>query len=967
MHRLTGLMRPQVPARRATGPNGQTCAQTLIETRDLQSLATLAEQFARELPGSLEALFFLDDARADGQSQTNEPAEFEIEVELADGRASLKLRFDAFAIDSHEWSDADFVWLDLLDLRLRELLRERDLLRDIEIARNDETLQQALYSIANLAYSNIDTFEMLARVHELVGKLTYAENFLVALYDDTRDVMRFAYYADTGDPVAVNAQKDLPASDYPNSLTFAVLHSGRSLLGSSSALRLQLGLEDDFRLGPECIDWLGIPMLEGNRVRGAVAVQSYDETRRYSDNDRNLLTFVAQHILSAVTRKKAREELELEVVRRTSELADMNSALREEVAERQRAQRMQAALFRITELASERGGIDAFYRGVHGVVGELLDARNFFISLLSDRGDELSFPYFVDERDRPLKVRRLTNGITEWVLRRRQPLLATESEIGELINAGEMVMFGTLPKCWLGVPLLLDDHAVGVMVVQSYEAEGDYGPAEQEILQFASFHIATTLERKQIQERLLQAHAELEHRVEERTEALKMANQDLLKQIAVRKQVESRLKHEAFHDGLTGLPNRAALLLRLKELLQRYQQDPQRLFAVLFLDLDRFKVVNDSVGHLLGDELLIEAGKRIAGCIEPPNRVARLGGDEFTVLLEDIENVEDACCIANHLLAALVDPIRLGDKEIYTSASIGIALTHPRYQHPEELLRDADVAMYRAKAHGRQRFELFDEELRQEALNVLDLESDLRRALTRDEFEPYLQPIVRLADGSVLGYEALLRWRHSTRGLLLPDDFLAVAEDSGNVEQIDWQLYEKVCKSIARLEDDRAYVGINVSARHFRSPRLVENLLDMLSAYRIPTWRIRIEVTEGLLLQNPEQACKTIQTLREAGVLTSLDDFGTGYSSLSYLHRFPLHALKIDRSFIAELQADLSGNSAAVVRAIRALAGSLGMEVVAEGIETRIQCEALMQLDCTIGQGFLFAHPRPAAELEKVA
>ncbi len=930
-------------------------------------MAALAEQLARGLPGCLEALFLLEETRADCQSLAIQCAESEIEVQLADGRAALKLRFDVLEIDSHAWTDADFVWIDLLDLRLRELSRERDLLRDIEVARNDETLQQALYSIADLAYSNIDTFDMLARVHELVGKLTYAENFLVALYDDNRDVMRFAYYADSGDPVAVNAHKDLSASDYPNSLTFAVLHSGQSLLGSSATLRLQLGLDDDFRLGPECVDWLGVPMLEGMRVRGAVAVQSYDETRRYSENDRRLLTFVAQHILSAVTRKKAREELELEVVRRTSELAEINFALREEVAERQHAQRMQAALFRIAELASERGGIDAFYQGVHGVVSELLNARNFFISLLSESGEDLSFPYFVDERDRPLKLRRLTNGITEWVLRHRQPLLATETEIRRLINAGEMVMFGTLPKCWLGVPLLLDDHAVGVMVVQSYDAENDYGAAEQEILQFASFHIATALERKQIQERLREAHAELEHRVEERTEALNLANQDLRKQIAVRKQVESRLKHEAFHDGLTGLPNRASLLLRLQELLLRCRHEPQRLFAVLFLDLDRFKVVNDSVGHLLGDELLVEAGTRIAGCIEKPDRVARLGGDEFTVLLEDIGCVEDACRVANRLLGALTDPIRLGDKEIYTSASIGIALSHPRYNHPEELLRDADVAMYRAKAHGRQRFEIFDEELRQQALNVLEIESDLRRALTRDEFEPYLQPIVRLADGSVLGYEALLRWRHSTRGLLLPEDFLAVAEESGNVEQIDWQLYEKVCKSIARLEDERAYVGINVSARHFRSSRLVENLLDMLSAYRIPTWRVRIEVTEGVLLQNPEQACATIQNLREVGILTSLDDFGTGYSSLSYLHRFPLHALKIDRSFIAELKADLSGNSAAVVRAIRALAGSLGMEVVAEGIETRIQCEALMQLDCTIGQGFLFAQPRPAAELEVAA
>ncbi len=966
MHGLTRLLQPQLPFR-APGPTGSICASRLLATTNLQDLGALAENLAVEETGCKAARFQLIDRTANERPSPPKNVPDSVIVELGDRHAHLRLDFDPNMLETHAWKDSDVAWVDALDQRLRELLRNEYLQHEIEAARSDESLQQALYTIADLAYSNIDTFEMLARVHAVVGTLTYAANFLVALYDDSRDTMSFPYYADADGPTPSYRTDELASSDYPNSLTFAVLHGGKPLLGSSRQLRRQLGLRNDLLLGPDCVDWLGVPMLEGDRVRGAVAVQSYDENRRYNEADRNLLSFVAQHILSAVTRKKAREVLEQEVIRRTSELAEINAALRDEVSERERAQHLQASLFRIAELAGERTGIDAFYSGVHSVVGELLNAKNFFISVLSDDQTALSFPYFVDERDQPLSMRRITNGITEWVLRHRQTLLATESEIRCLIDAGEMVMFGTLPKCWLGVPLLLDGQAVGAMVVQSYDAEDDYGPPEREILQFASLHIANALERKRIQEGLREAHADLENRVEERTQALNLANQDLLKQIADREQAEAQLIHEAFHDGLTGLPNRAALLLRLQQLLARNQGDSTALFAVLFLDLDRFKVVNDSVGHLLGDELLIEAGKRIAQCIKQPNSVARLGGDEFTVLLEDIDCVEDACRVADRLLATLVDPIRLGDKEIYTSASIGIALSHARYQRPEELLRDADAAMYRAKAHGRQRFELFDEALRQEALHVLDLESDMRRALTRDEFEPFLQPIVKLADGSVLGYEALLRWRHQTRGLLLPEQFLTVAEDSGNVEQIDWQLYEKVCKIISRLENTKAYVGLNVSARHFRSPNLVGNLLDMLNAYKIPPWRIRIEVTEGVLLKNPEQACSTILSLRDAGVLTSLDDFGTGYSSLSYLHRFPLHALKIDRSFVAELKSDLSGNSAAVVRAIRALAGSLKMEVVAEGIETTHQCEALMQLDCSIGQGYLFAHPRPAIEMTQAA
>ena len=963
MERLKGLLCPQLPPR-VSSPEGTTCALILaLRDDDLERVRLAVERLACEKllcrAARLEWIRPHD-------SPAIEKSAFEgaaLWVDLVDGRARLHVFNDEDLPHAGAWEDLDFGWIDLLDLRLRELLAIRDLNAESTAAKTNEHLQKALYAIADLAYSDIDVIELLARVHRIVDKLTYAKSFFVALYDDVRDVLRFAYHVDNHDSEVADPEMELAAGDYPGSLTFEVLHSGRSLLGPSIELRKHLGLKPHPNLGPECVDWLGVPMLEGDRVRGAVVVQSYEESRRYSEDDRTLLSFVAQQTLSAVTRRQAQAKLEAEVLRRTAELGDVNRILREEVSERQRAQRLQAALFRIAELASERGSLEGFYAGIHKVVGELLNARNFFISTVSESGDELSFPYFVDERDLPLRTRRMTNGITEWVLRNKQSLLVTEADMHTLIEAGEMVIFGTLPKCWLGVPLVFDEHAVGVMVVQSYDAEDDYGLLEQDLLQFASFNIATALERKQTQERLRLAHSELEQRVEERTEALVRLNQNLRQQISVREQAEFQLKHEAFHDSLTGLPNRAALLDRLKIVLARFQQDPNRLFAMLFIDLDRFKVVNDSVGHLLGDELLIEAGRRISSCVRNPNAVARLGGDEFTILLEDISDIDEACRVARRVLDALVDPICLGDKEIYTSASIGIALGHRHYQLPEELLRDADVAMYRAKANGRQRFELFDEQLRQQALDMLDLESDIRRALTRKEFEPYLQPIVRLVDGAVLGYEALLRWKHVSRGLLLPASFLGIAEDSGNVEQIDWQIYEQVFNAIPTLSESRAYVSINVSARHFRSPTLTANLLELLTACKVPPSRVRIEITEGALLQNPEQACSTMLGLREAGVLTALDDFGTGYSSLSYLHRFPLHSLKIDRSFVSDLRADLAGNSAAVIRAILVLASSLGMEVIAEGIETSIQRDALRRLDCSIGQGFHFAMPRPALEL----
>ena len=378
---------------------------------------------------------------------------------------------------------------------------------------------------------------------------------------------------------------------------------------------------------------------------------------------------------------------------------------------------------------------------------------------------------------------------------------------------------------------------------------------------------------------------------------------------------------------------------------------------------DSFKIVNDSMGHLTGDELLKEAGARLAATVREPDVVARLGGDEFAILLEELRSNEQAAHVAQRTINALIEPISVAGKDLFTSGSVGIALADPRYQSAEELLRDADVAMYRAKANGRQRFEIFDEELHRNALRLLDLEGDLRHALQRQEFEPHFQSIVTLHDGEAVGYESLLRWRHPERGLLLPGDFLAVAEDSGMVEAIDRLMFERTLRVAPALGHGKGYVCINVSARHFRNPEFDELILGLVRARGLDPSRLRLEVTEGALFENPEQARRSLQRLRDAGVLAQIDDFGTGYSSLSYLHKFPIHGLKIDRSFVADLRPGDIGGSAPIVRAILALARSLGIEAIAEGVETTAQRDALLRLGCELGQGFLFSHPRPFDEL----
>jgi len=846
--------------------------------------------------------------------------------------------------------------LDVLMLRCRAMLDTERLKFDVERLAAAERLQRALFAISDIASSDEATHDVLFELHDIVGRLMYAENFYIVRYDSDRETMRFIYFADSKDPLVPDPDEEISAASVPNSLTLGLVRHGKPILGPSDEVSAQLGVKVDDSLGPDCEDWLGVPMVEDGVVRGAVVVQSYDPSVRYTVKDQALLSYVAQHILTALARREAQEELERRVEQRTHEL-------RLENQERQRSERLQAALFRITELAGRSDSMEDFYRDVHRIVSELLDARNFYIAVLAPNGRELDFPYSVDERDTARTHRNLAKGLTEYVLRSGEPLLVDRQAIENLESRGEVLSIGTRSVCWLGVPLKLDNRTVGALVVQSYTPEYLYNSRDQELLSFVCTHIANALDRRRANESLLAAYAEMEQRVAERTSELAESNRELTDQITVRERIEHKLKHEALHDTLTGLPNRSHLLGRLALALARYRKRPEQPFAVLFLDLDRFKVVNDSVGHLVGDDLLKEAARRISQCVREPDLVARLGGDEFAIVLESIRSAEDAVMVADRVIHSLSEPMRIAGKELYTSASVGIAMSDPRYHKPEELLRDADVAMYRAKSAGRQRYALFDEHLHEAALKLLELESDLRRALQREEFIPFYQPIINFIDSRVLGFEALMRWQHPQRGLLEPAEFLSVAEETGAVDTLDWLIYEQVLRDLPLLSVHGAYVTINVSPRHLRQADFAERMLALVESYGVDPSSLKLEVTEGALLEQPELVHMLLTRLGEAGILTLLDDFGTGYSSLSYLHRFPLHGLKVDKSFVSELRPGESGGSAAIVRAIRLLADSLGLVVIAEGIETDAQQEQLQQLGLRQGQGYFFARPAALADV----
>ncbi|HEU0276871.1 MAG TPA: EAL domain-containing protein [Rhodanobacteraceae bacterium] len=859
----------------------------------------------------------------------------------------------------------------LIDARIQALNKQSALTDSVEQLGRAERLQRALYAIADQASDTGGSLtEMFKALHAIVGTLTYAENFFIALYDTKQDTVRFPYFADNADHVPTfassiegetqaGAEQTWRMDDIAYGPTWYVIHDGKPLMGSLAAMGEQVA--GPFHVsGSACEDWLGVPLLHGGKPAGCVVVQSYDAAHHYNEQDRTLLIYVAQHIQTALERRLAHAELEHRVEERTEALREANRVLQQQVLERQRGERLQAALFRIAELASTTDRLDNFYTAIHRVVGGLLYARNFYIALLSEDGTQLTFPYSVDERDVDRPPRTLTNGLTEYVLRNGTALLANAPEIARLRATGDVAQQGQDSVCWLGVPLVCADHTAGALAVQSYSPEHRYTLRDQELLTFVSYHIANALERVRAAESLRRAYSHLEHRVGERTRALALANRDLRAQIAERERIEARLKYETLHDSLTGLPNRTLLLQRLERALERYRTDPANGFAVLFMDLDRFKVINDSVGHLVGDDLLFQAGNRIRACLKSEDMVARLGGDEFGVLLEGVRDTSRACRIAERIINDLNAPFRLASKELFTSTSVGITLAAPHYKHPDELLRDADSAMYRAKSEGRHRYALFDEGLRRDAVSLLEVENDLRRGLTRDEFVPYYQPVVDIETGKVIGYEALMRWRHPQRGVLLPGEFLSVAEDTGTSETIDWQIFTQVCRDANALAGSNdAFVAINLSARHFSNPELDQRLLGLLAEYAVSASRFRVEVTERALLENTPAVKRTLGIFRRAGISISLDDFGTGYSSLSYLHQYPLQTLKVDQSFVASLGEHDEGNSSAVVRAILAMATTLSMQAIAEGVETVAQRDLLRTMGCRYVQGFLYSKAQP--------
>ncbi len=477
-----------------------------------------------------------------------------------------------------------------------------------------------------------------------------------------------------------------------------------------------------------------------------------------------------------------------------------------------------------------------------------------------------------------------------------------------------------------------------------------------EVIARAKTHLQISHLTRQVQEQNLQLQnftLELESRVESRTMELSDALADLQKAQEKLLQREQRLTYDAFHDTLTGLPNRAWLMQRLQ-----YLANQKQLYAVLFTDLDRFKVINDSLGHLVGDELLKQATHRLREFLPNGATVARFGGDEFVILFEDIKNLQEAIDLADHIQTELERPFKLNEYELFVTISIGITISNEDYQKPEDILRDADIAMYQAKNKGRDRYDVFNPITRELAIARLDLENDLRKAIDNQEFCMFYQPIFSLQTNQICGFESLVRWNHPSGKLISPSSFIPIAEEIGLINVLGWWILRESLRQMQiwhQLFGDRLlWVNVNISPRQLKQLNFAEGVQKILNDRCLPSNCLKLEITESCLLESADSELLALEQLKNFNIKLCIDDFGTGYSSLSRLHELPINTLKIDRSFVKELEIN-SQNS--IVSTIINLAHTLNMDVVAEGIETEAQREILRSLGCDYGQGYLMSAP----------
>lgn len=823
-----------------------------------------------------------------------------------------------------------------------------------------KSVQNALLQLSELASSVTDMSVFYGAMHGVIGQLLNARNFYVVLVCPSSNEFSPVYYSDEIDSTSV---ADLDSSSFERGLTGYVYRTGQSLLVDQHIYD-QLVADGELEAhGQAAAQWMGVPLIRGRKAIGVVAIQSYEDVA-YNDNDKELLEFMSLHLVTAIDRVQQRELLEQSVRNRTRELSQLNTELQVEIKERQRGEKLQAALFKISQITATAAPMEAFYRAIHEVLQTLIYAENCYIALLSDDRKELSFPFYADAKRKQALPRKLGRGLTEYVIQKGEACLIDRKQADEMVDKGiicrrqhDKASRTYLSTSWLGAPLIINDEVIGVLTTQAYDNAHDYTRRDLDVLCFVSHHLAVAIQRKLSNDQLRKSHDELESKILTRTQELRQSNLFLKLQIEERKKAEEKLFFEANHDALTGLPNRKMLSQRLEQAITHKKRHREHLFAVLFIDLDRFKIINDTMGHHVGDQFLIEVSLRIAGCIRDNDILARLGGDEFVILLDMISSVDDAEEIAQRIISSVGKAFLINNQEIYSGASVGIAQCTEAYQSADDLLRDADAAMYQAKGMGRGRFIVFDETMHQRLVDDMNIDQALHRAVKEKEIFPKYSALNHTQSGELLGFDVSTSWQNElTGGEITQDDFAQLVESNGLVGQIDQLILEQVVSAMkpGGLIADASIVTVHLSASHLNQGKALQDLLDIVKNAGIDAGKLCFVYSEQSLLKLSGTTPASFKRIKASGIAIAIEGFGSGVSSLGLLTQNNIDYVKVDSHFTRTLVKNSKNH--ALLETLVTLSLSFNFKIILGGIDNEMLKDLAVKHQVDIGNGDFFEY-----------
>jgi len=778
---------------------------------------------------------------------------------------------------------------------------------DIDSEQSKAALEALLDFVGHVNW--IDSIEDASwhLAHHTIKSLGFEDCVVYLLDDDQNSLVQIAAYGPKNPQQrqVVNAIK----LNFGEGIVGKAAESCKSILVGDTRLEPNYVVDDQSRLSE-----LAVPIHFHNKVLGVIDSEHH-KANFYTNFHRRYLEILGGVLASKITFNsniKALEQTNL-TIKSAKNLSD--------------------TLLLISELSYSSNTIEEFYSGLHKIIEKQVTTHSFFVVLHDTVENQYSCPYLYDrqkggEFDANIVHEKMSETLVAEVIATQQSKIANFSELEKRKLSRNNKSNGPSVHSWLAVPFEIDSKTQGAIALQSYDPNIIFNRADEDFLTFLAQHISSSIDKK------------------------------------LR---EQQLQYQALHDSVTGLTNRSLFLDRLEHAFQRSRRSEKSDLAVLFIDFDDFKAINDNFGHQAGDDILRESARRMQLQLRSSDTLARLGGDEYAILLEDLESEAMALSISQRILDSMENPIKSGSNTIISSISIGVCLLDQNVESFEDLLKNADHAMYHAKSQGKSSIQLYEETLHQSVINDRTLLQELRVAIQERQLIFYFQPIVDLNNSRVVGFEALMRWIHPTKGIISPDSFIHIAEQYDLMREIDSQLLVSVAEQIARwklISEEHFYISINISAQRFSDSRLISEIAEIIRIFNLPKNSIVVELTEHILMKNIAKARNLFHQFKLLGIKISLDDFGTGYSSLSYIHQLPFDIIKIDRSFISNIGGGRKNHP--IISVIVALARALNIELVAEGIETYQQLATLRDMGCDYGQGFFMSKPMHAENTEAV-